>query len=588
MRLSVDCPECGASFSVKPERAGMKVACKECGAKVRVPEDATALGNSTISRSGFTRRSSSRSKSQNSPGMMIGLGIGGGVGVVGIIAVLVMMSGRGNPPAAPAVPVTDSPAAGPALEVAANAVSTPAVSSAATVTAESSMPAPEIQTTPLVSTEAVPTDAPKTNVTATNSVAEPVSKPTELSVTASPTKLDLPDLIALVEPSVVRINSITPEGGGTGSGFVVDYEGTIVTNYHVMEGATRAQVEFADGTTAPVTGFRFLLSEKDIAIIDIDLPSEKLKPVAIADVLPQKGISVAAFGAPHGLSFTASDGIVSALRKAEDMLENLGAQVQGDWVQTTTPISPGNSGGPLVNMYGAVVGMNTMGRRSGQNLNFAISCVDIKAAVAAAPSQLHALKEGAIPEPKTNGPLSGDKVLDEVGTVHGAKLFSELKEIFLLNALRRSSFDPTGAIWDRVIVRSQLAVEKSGIELSFGEPAPDAALMIVHLELKPTRKGTAGTQELHIKTELICIDPFAKRAKQAVRVWKGEDVLGTISLDAALAGQVPRTADTNLAKFFQTFRTAYQKAVRDAKAATETPESDKPESSPPASSSTPQ
>jgi len=579
--LSVDCPDCGASFAVKPERAGLKVACKICGAKVLVPEDATALATSTISRTGSTtRRASSRKQPKGSPGLLVGLGVGGGVGAIGIIVVLVMMSRGGGQPAAPA---SDLPAQ-TAEASDAVAVASPATAATPMLAGVESPAQPEALSN---ATAAIGTSSPmppttavaQVELSAEASTTDTAGKPDLPSATGAATKMELPDLIALVEPSVVRINVVTSGGGGTGSGFLVDQAGTIVTNYHVVQGAVRAEVELTDGTTANVTGFRHLISEKDIAIIDIDLPSEKLKPVAVAESLPQKGIDVAAFGAPLGLSFTASNGIVSALRTAEQMLEMVGEQKQGDWIQTTAPISHGNSGGPLVDMYGRVVAMNTLGFDGdvGQNLNFAISCVDIRGAIAEAPSKIQPLKPDSLPPPKTDGPLSGDAIVDEVGTPNGAKLFADLKEIALINARRRSSFDPTGAIWERVILRSQTAIEKSGIELSFGEPAPDAALMIVHLELKPTRKGTAGTQELVIKTELICIDPFAKRAKQAVRVWKGEDVVGTIALEAALAGQVPRTADTNLAKFFQSFRTAFNKAQRDAKAAAETTESGKSE-----------
>lgn len=581
MRLSVDCPDCGASFAVKPERAGLKVACKVCGAKVLVPEDATALATNTISRTGSTRRTSSKKKPQGSPGLLLGLGVGGGVGAIGIIVVLVMMSGGGGQPAAPGGDLSAQ-----TTEASTPVVVAPPVSATTTpMLAEAGSPAQPEMPANLVATvdsaSPIPASAAvaKVELSAEATTSETAGRPDLPSKTGSSTKMELPDLIALVEPSVVRINVVTSTGGGTGSGFIVDQAGTIVTNYHVVQGAVRAEVEFTDGTKASVTGFRHLVSEKDIAIIDIDLPSERIKPVAVAESLPQKGIDVAAFGTPLGLSFTASNGIVSALRTAEQMLEMVGEQKQGDWIQTTAPISHGNSGGPLVDMYGRVVAMNTLGFDGdvGQNLNFAISCVDIRGAITAAPSRIQPLKPESLPPPKTEGPLSGDAIIDEVGTPNGAKLFADLKEIALINARRRSSFDPTGAIWERVILRSQSAIEKSGIELSFGEPAPDAALMIVHLELKPTRKGTAGTQELVIKTELICIDPFAKRAKQAVRVWKGEDVVGTIALEAALAGQVPRTADTNLAKFFQSFRTAFNKAQRDAKAAAETTESGKPE-----------
>src|SRR5690606_502952 len=104
------------------------------------------------------------------------------------------------------------------------------------------------------------------------------------------------------------------------------------------------------------------------------------KPLKIATTLPKKGETTIAFGSPLGLSFTASNGIVSAVR-LEDELRNeaLGLNLNVTWIQTTSPISPGNSGGPLMNDRGEVIGINTLivgAAHAGQNLNFAVSSLD--------------------------------------------------------------------------------------------------------------------------------------------------------------------------------------------------------------------
>jgi hypothetical protein len=157
---------------------------------------------------------------------------------------------------------------------------------------------------------------------------------------------------------------------------------------------------------------------------------------------------------------------------------------------------------------------------------------------------------------------------EEYDTDRGRRLFAEVHEIFLINASHIRNFDPTDEIWNRVILRSQKAVEKSGIELSFGQPAPDAAVLMVYLEMKRSRKGTQGTQELFVKAELICFDPLAKKnVSPLAKVWKDERSVGTVSLDSAMMGKVPRSVDENLSKFFSSFRTAYNRAVKAQKEA---------------------
>src|SRR5262249_39807085 len=130
------------------------------------------------------------------------------------------------------------------------------------------------------------------------------------------------------------------------------------------------------------------------------------------------------------------------------------------------------------------------------------------------------------------------------------------------------ALDSTGAIWDKVILKSKGAVEKSKIELSEGRPSEDAAIMYVILELKTSKKktATAGTQELHITAELLCKDANAKRGESPVcRIWKGEENIGTISLTALRNGSFPNTTEENLSKFFRKFRAACTKARMEQK-----------------------
>src|SRR5262249_2812347 len=119
-------------------------------------------------------------------------------------------------------------------------------------------------------------------------------------------------------------------------------------------------------------------------------------------------------------------------------------------------------------------------------------------------------------------------------------------------------------------------VEKSGIQLSEGEPRPDTAFMVVMLEMKPSKKGTDGTQDLTVTAELTCVDPLAKKnASPLAKVWKAEKKIGTIGIGAAASGRVPRPVDANLAEFFGSFRTAYNRAVKANKEAKNAGSADK-------------
>ena len=144
-----------------------------------------------------------------------------------------------------------------------------------------------------------------------------------------------------------------------------------------------------------------------------------------------------AFGAPLGLSFTSSKGIISALRKEEEMRDPLGADVKGNWLQTDTPISPGDSGGPLVDRYGRVVGMNTMQLTSGQNLNFAVSAQDIDEEQKKSPPEVNEFKPEDLKEDTKS--ILRKLASEELETERGRKLFAAVEENCLLNATDRKT-----------------------------------------------------------------------------------------------------------------------------------------------------
>ena len=121
----------------------------------------------------------------------------------------------------------------------------------------------------------------------------------------------LPDLTEKVTPSIVRIDVIKGDSKGVGSGYVVAEDGTLATNYHVIAGTTAATAVFKNGDKFDVLGTLLLDPKRDIAILKINKPG--LTPLPLADKLPRQGDAVAAYGAPVGLSFSVTEGIVSAI-----------------------------------------------------------------------------------------------------------------------------------------------------------------------------------------------------------------------------------------------------------------------------------
>lgn len=160
----------------------------------------------------------------------------------------------------------------------------------------------------------------------------------------------------VVEPSVAHIDILNSRNWqmGNGSGWVIDSEGHVITNSHVVGDADKIMVRFRDGSRfeAEVVGQD---AKTDIAVLKIDAPD--LRAASIATKPVKKGEIVFAFGSPLDFDFSMSQGLVSAVGRETGALRHLSGYES--FIQTDAAINQGNSGGPLVNIYGQIVGMNT-------------------------------------------------------------------------------------------------------------------------------------------------------------------------------------------------------------------------------------
>ena len=165
-----------------------------------------------------------------------------------------------------------------------------------------------------------------------------------------------PEIYALVRPSVVLIqrDAKNPESG-IGSGVVVDEFGNILTSYHVIEGLTQVSVRFYDGSTAAATVEREQ-PERDLAVIKVARLPGDIQPAVLSGGA-RAGDRVMTIGAPFGLEGSVSAGIISATGRNFVVKET--GQLLTDMIQFDANANPGNSGGPLVDMAGRVVGIVT-------------------------------------------------------------------------------------------------------------------------------------------------------------------------------------------------------------------------------------
>jgi Tfp pilus assembly protein PilF len=278
----------------------------------------------------------------------------------------------------------------------------------------------------------------------------------------------LPDLVKRVKPAVVAIATYDADGEPimTGSGFFLR-PGEVVTNLHVIRGAKRCEVKTLDGKgkVFAVTGTLAVDEEGDLALLSVDMPRERSRTSEIATLLPDEGESIFVIGNPLKLEGSVTDGIVSAVREVPNV---------GKIIQITAPISHGNSGSPVFNLKGQVIGVVTVKVTNGQNINLAIGAARL---AELKPGQLRALS--ALPQ------------RDRVGDIGDSSYRTGLDSLWLGNYDNALGYFETAA--NRNPRRADAWVQVGYCKVKQGKNAEAIRAYQHALELKPE------SEEIHNK-----------------------------------------------------------------------------------------
>ena len=320
------------------------------------------------------------------------------------------------------------------------------------------------------------------------SAVPPTQAPVELDYQAI---LDAHDrlvsgLYKRVSPSVVHISARViavdyfwgaMPSDGTGSGFVYDNQGHIVTNYHVVESAESVVVTLSDETQVPaeIVGID---PPNDLAVLHIEVDPSRLVPVELGDSSTLAvGQSVVAIGNPFGLDRTLTTGVISALGRP---LQKDANTAIFNVIQTDAAINPGNSGGPLLNSRGQVIGVNTAIRQDAEGIGFAVTVDTVKRVVPAL------IDEGAYPHPWLG--MSGYVVTPEMART----LSLPVEQGILLAKVYSNSpaqlAGLQGATYEIVLGNQRLLAGGDILVAIDGQPIPDWDTLLEYLEER-TRVG---------------------------------------------------------------------------------------------------
>jgi S1-C subfamily serine protease len=249
-------------------------------------------------------------------------------------------------------------------------------------------------------------DAVERPVVARGDLAEIEQTTIEIFRTASPSVVHITTLVAAAGPFSLDVQQI-PQG--TGSGFVWDKDGHVVTNHHVISNATGAVIILADGSSwrGRLVGS---YPAKDLAVLVIDAPANLLQPIGVGsstDLLV--GQMALAIGNPFGLDQTLTTGVVSALDRE---IESIPGRVIRNVIQTDAAVNPGNSGGPLLDSAGRLIGVNSSilspsGAFAG--IGFAIPVDEVNRIVT------ELIRHGTIVRPSLGVALAPDQLTERLG-----------------------------------------------------------------------------------------------------------------------------------------------------------------------------
>ncbi len=183
-----------------------------------------------------------------------------------------------------------------------------------------------------------------------------------------PPALNVKEVTAKVRPSVVVISFAGRDGSrqGLGTGFVIDKSGLIATNLHVIGEARPISIQTSDGKSLMVKAIHASDRALDLAIIQVE--AADIAPLVLSDEKPSDGEAVVVVGNPRGLNHSVVNGVISGTREIDGR----------NMLQLAIPVEPGNSGGPVVDMQGRVLGVVTMKSAVTDNLGFAVSVTDLK------------------------------------------------------------------------------------------------------------------------------------------------------------------------------------------------------------------